>query len=55
MQKLKLDLPSVQKECCTHYNTLQDLKKWWAATNAKDSKAISNLYGKVNKATENTG
>ena len=55
MQKLRLDLSSVPKECCTRCNTLEDLKKWRAAANAKDSKAMSNSCGKVNEATENMG
>ena len=55
VQKLKLDLPSVPKECCACCNTLCDLKMWQAAANAKDSKATSNMHGKVNKATENSG
>ena len=55
MQKLKLDLPSVLKECRTCHNTLLNLKKWQAAANAKDSKAISNSCGKVDKASNEKG
>ena len=51
MVKDDLDVESVLKEAKDQYSKLFDDKKWPAASHAKDSKAMSQSYGSMNKAT----
>ena len=52
MEDNKLDVPTILKLCRERYTALKDKGKWTVSTNAKDSKAMSNSFGKTANAAK---